>query len=88
MRPHLSVYPPAQVFLNYPFDADFDSFGHGMHFAIVAAGLIPVCAMDLTAPDKPRLEMLVEAISQCNYSAHDLSRCKGEGPRNLGTMHG
>ena len=52
-------------------------------FAVISAGLLPVCAHDLTAPDRPRLEMLVHAITNCQYSAHDFSRFRGEGERNF-----
>jgi hypothetical protein len=61
MRTHLSTFKHAQVFLNYPFDAEFESLAHVMHFAVVAAGLIPLCANDLSVPDRPRLEMLIDA---------------------------
>jgi hypothetical protein len=72
-----------QVFLNYPFDQDSEAVSMAMHFAVVAAGLLPVCAWDLTSPDRPRLEMLVDTISSCQYSAHDFSRCRGEGIENF-----
>ena len=72
-----------QVFLNYPFDCEFESFSYGMHFAVVASGLIPVCARDVNVPDKLRLENLVTTISSCRFSIHDFSRSKGEGDRNL-----
>jgi hypothetical protein len=72
-----------QVFLNYPFDQGAEGIANAMHFAVVAAGLLPVCAKDLTSPDRPRLAMLVETIGKCHYSAHDFSRCTGEGPNNL-----
>jgi hypothetical protein len=58
-----------------------------MNFAVVAGGLLPVCAFDLTTPDRPRLEMLVEAIHCCRYSAHDFSRSKGGGPANFARMN-
>lgn len=87
MRRNLAAYRACQVFLNYPFDRDFEALADAMTFAVVAAGLLPVCAYDLTAPDKPRLKMLVEAISNCQYSAHDLSRAHGEGPGNLARMN-
>jgi hypothetical protein len=57
------------------------------NFAVVAAGQLPVCALDLTAPDKPRFDMLIEAISCCYYSVHDLSRAKGEGTENFARMN-
>jgi hypothetical protein len=76
-------YSQYQVFLNYPFDQESEEISLAMHFAVVAAGLLPVCALDLTSPDRPRLEILVQAITSCQYSAHDFSRFKGEGEKNL-----
>lgn len=87
MRTNLAQYKLSQVFLNYPFDDGFESFGHAMHFAIIAAGLIPVCARDLTSPDRPRLEMLVHAIDNCQLSAHDFSRLTGEGEQNFARLN-
>jgi len=87
MRRNLAAYTTCQVFLNYPFDEAFAALANAMSFAVVAGGLLPVCAYDLTAPDRPRLEMLVEAIRSCHYSAHDLSRSQGEGPHNFARMN-
>ena len=83
MSANFTNYSQYQVFLNYPFDKEAEGISLAMHFAVAAAGLLPVCAFDLTAPDRPRLEMLVEAISSCQYSAHDFSRFKGEGEHNF-----
>ncbi|HKO99963.1 MAG TPA: hypothetical protein VJU86_23515 [Pyrinomonadaceae bacterium] len=83
MRTNLAQYRLQQVFLNYPFDDDFEHLGLAMHFAVIASGLIPVCARDLTSPDRPRLEMLVHAIDNCHLSAHDFSRLTGEGELNF-----
>ncbi|HYT43136.1 MAG TPA: hypothetical protein VEP90_12395 [Methylomirabilota bacterium] len=80
MRSNLATY---QVFLNYPFDEEFEPLAQVMHFTVVAAGLIPVCAKDLSTPDRPRLEMLVDVITNCHYSIHDFSRSKGEGSDNF-----
>lgn len=83
----LASFRHHQVFLNYPFDADFAPVASALNFAVVAAGQLPVCALDLTVPDKPRLGMLIEAISCCHYSIHDLSRAKGEGAGNFARMN-
>lgn len=83
MRTELGIYEKFQVFLNFPFDEAFEPYANAMHFAVVAAGLIPVCAKDLTTPDKPRLEILVDAIVKCHYSIHDFSRLAGEGEKNF-----
>jgi hypothetical protein len=72
-----------QVFLNYPFDEDFEAFALAMHFAVVATGLIPICSKDISVPDQPRLEMLVDMVSNCRFSVHDFSRYRGEGEKNF-----
>jgi hypothetical protein len=87
MRRNLQGYTNFQVFLNYPFDPQFSTLADAMSFAVVASGLLPVCAHDLATPDTPRLEMLVEAIQYCHYSAHDFSRSEGAGPQNFARMN-
>jgi hypothetical protein len=87
MRENLALFKSHQVFLNYPFDADFENMAYAMHFAVIAAGLIPVCARDLSVPDRIRLDLLVRAIASCQYSAHDLSRGKGEGADNYARLN-
>lgn len=87
MRANLAAFEEGQVFLNYPFDGAFTTFAQAMHFAIVAAGLIPVCAYDLTTPDRPRLDILVEGITRSRYSVHDFSRLRGEGEQNFARLN-
>ncbi|MGI9002679.1 MAG: hypothetical protein ACR2GH_13585 [Pseudonocardia sp.] len=87
MRRNLAAYREAQVFLNHPFDNDFVVYEEALTFGVVAAGLLPISARDLTTPDRARLDILVDAIGNCQYSAHDLSRCRGEGPDNLSRMN-
>src|SRR4051794_38601490 len=87
MRRNIAAFRDYQVFLNYPFDQGFSSLESALHFPIIAAGLLPVCAKDLSAPDRPRLDMIVEAIVNCRYSIHEFSRTSGEGPDNLGRMN-
>jgi hypothetical protein len=83
MRDNLASFKRYQVFLNYPFDEAFERLSNAMHFAVVAGGLVPVCAKDLSTPDHLRLEMLVDAIGNSSYSVHDFSRYQGEGDGNL-----
>jgi hypothetical protein len=87
MPRNVQTFSNYQVFLNYPFDEEFSSLENAFHFPVVAAGLVPVCAKDLTTPDLLRLEMLAGAIQNCQYSAHELSRSKGEGPLNFARMN-
>jgi hypothetical protein len=76
-----------QVFLNHPFEDAFDPLANAMHFAIVASNLIPICAKDLSSPDRPRLDMLVSSIINCQYSIHDFSKLKGEGEQNFARLN-
>ena len=71
MRRNLQAYASCQVFLNHPFDNDFQPLADAINFAVVAAGMLPVCAKDLSMPDRPRLDILVEAIRQCHYCDRD-----------------
>jgi hypothetical protein len=87
MRRDLIAYRRHQVFLNYPYDQDYRPFAEALSFGVVAAGLLPVSALDLTTPDSLRLDMLVDAIENCDYSAHDLSRSRGEGDDNFARMN-
>jgi len=68
----ISVPYKYQVFLNHPFDEAFEPLAHAMHFAVVAAGLVPLCAIDTSLPDEPRLQKLVSMITSCRYSVHDI----------------
>jgi hypothetical protein len=83
----LDVFRRYQVFLNYPHDRDYRPFADALSFGVVAAGMIPLTALELTTPDTGRLEMLVTTIKSCHYSAHDLSRCHGESAENLARMN-
>src|SRR5258708_5085657 len=87
MRRNLSAYTNCQVFLNHPFDREFAPLADAMNFAVVAGGMLPLCAYDLTTPDRPRLELLVDAIRNCHYSAHDFSRSTGGGTSNFARMN-
>lgn len=86
IRP-LEPYRNFQVFLNYPYDTAFEPYADALAFCVVATGLIPVCALDLSLPDRPRLQTVVEAVASCEFSAHDLSRASGYGDDNLSRMN-
>jgi hypothetical protein len=87
MQRNLASYTNCQVFLNHPYDTAFSELADAMAFAVVAGGLLPISALDLTSPDRPRLEIIVEAITHCHYSAHDFSRFAGGGERNFARMN-
>jgi hypothetical protein len=79
MRDNPETYSRWQVFLNYPFNPEFETSANALHFAVVAAGLVPLCAKDLSMPDLPRMDGISNAIRSCRYSVHDLSRFDQQG---------
>ena len=83
IRSNLAAYKRYQVFLNYPFDENYAPLANALHFAVVAAGLLPVCTDGLSSPDRPRLDTIINAILNCHYSVHDFSRNRGEGDTNF-----
>jgi len=58
-----------------------------MTFGVIAAGLLPLSARDVTTPDTIRLQNIVSEIANCRYSAYDRSRAHGEGVDNLARMN-
>ena len=76
-----------RVFLNYPFDDEFNAFSTAMHFAVTAANLIPICAKDVGTPDRLRLQLLVDLVTNCDLSAHDLSRYKQDSRNGFARMN-
>ena len=61
------------VFINCPFDSEYQSIFDAIVFAVQLAGFTPRCAKE--ASDTPdRLKKIKEIISECKYGIHDISR--------------
>jgi len=61
------------VFLNVPFDDDYEKLFVAMIAGLVGLGLKPRCVLEIPQPQF-RLERLRELILACGSSVHDLSR--------------
>ena len=68
--------PPRQrsVFINCPFDTDYKPLFRAMCFAIAACGHVPRCALDESDSAVVRFEKILDLISACELSIHDVSR--------------
>ena len=64
------------VFINCPIDDDFAPLLEVIMFCIVYAGLKPRLATERLESGESRLDKIIELISSCALSVHDLSRCK------------
>lgn len=79
----LAIDPAKAVFINCPFDADFEPTFDAILFSTVCCGLMPRSALESGSVAVPRMERIVQAIFSSKYSIHDLSRCRGEGSEQL-----
>lgn len=66
------------VFINCPIDNDFAPLLEVIIFCVVYAGLKPRFAAERLESGESRLDKIIELISSCAISVHDLSRCMAE----------
>lgn len=62
------------VFINCPFDKDYEPLLRAMVFAIRDLNLKPGSAMHLSDGGQPRINKILELIENCRFSIHDISR--------------
>ena len=62
------------VFLNVPFDLEYEPLFIALISALVALGRIPRCVLELPETGQGRLVRILQLIRSCPVSIHDLSR--------------
>lgn len=75
--------PERSVFINCPFDSDYEPLLRAIVLAVVCCEFVPRSAIETGSVAKPRLDRILEAVFSSRYSIHDLSRCKGQGDEGL-----
>lgn len=65
--------PPADVFLNIPYDKQFQHLYLAYISGISAFGLVPRATLEIRGGTR-RLDRIFDLIQHCRYSVHDLSR--------------
>ena len=68
------------VFLNCPFDEEYEPLFEAMLFAVLSCGLTPRCAREEIDSGRSRLDWILTLIEQCRYGIHDLSRADSNAP--------
>lgn len=84
--PHPELPPvdvKKSVFINCPYDSEYEIFSDAIFFTIVACGFIPRSAKESGKDTVSRMERIVHALYTSNYSIHDLSRYCGSGEDQL-----
>ncbi|HEU4837550.1 MAG TPA: hypothetical protein VFS90_24180 [Pyrinomonadaceae bacterium] len=64
------------VFINCPFDRDYNSLLKPILFTIIYFGFTPQIASETTDSGEQRIDKVVSLILKSRYSLHDLSRIK------------
>ena len=62
------------VFINCPFDLDYKPLMRATCFAVMACGYAPRCALDYSDSGVMRFAEIVNMITECDRSIHDISR--------------
>lgn len=73
--------PSASVFINCPFDKQYQPIFDAIVFCVFACGFEPRCTLELTDAGEVRIENIYRLIVQCNHSIHDISRTEVEDQR-------
>ena len=66
----------SNVFINCPFDSEYDSLLQPILFTIVYFGLTPQIASQTTDSGEQRITRILSLILKSKYSIHDLSRIR------------
>ena len=62
-----------KVFINCPYDKEYETFFRAIVFGIIANGFISKCAKEITGGGN-RLNKILQMIYDCGYGIHDISR--------------
>jgi hypothetical protein len=72
--PKISEDYEKNVFINCPFDEVYNVLFKAIVFAVHDMGFRPRCALEASNAGQVRIEKIMNIISECKYSIHDLSR--------------
>ena len=73
LSPKSAEVSPQHAFLNIPYDDDFADLFLAYTAALTAFGLVPRATLEIPG-GTGRLDRILELITSCRYSFHDLSR--------------
>jgi hypothetical protein len=71
-----------QIFLNCPFDPDFEPLFDALVFAVFDCGFTARCALEIDDSSERRIDKIFRIIDDCKFAIHDLSRTQ------LDSVHG
>ncbi|MGD0089635.1 MAG: hypothetical protein ABSE73_06915 [Planctomycetota bacterium] len=77
-NPKRTLAPNHDVFLNVPYDKEYESLFIALIAGLCGLGLKPRCVLEIPFSEDegggPRLKRIFKLLSACSFSIHDLSR--------------
>ncbi len=74
MKPSKITPDPTSVFLNVPYDRGYERVFVTLVTCLVALGRVPRCVLEFGDQGGARLDKIIQVLSGCGVSIHDLSR--------------
>jgi hypothetical protein len=76
---HPNIDPQRSVFINCPYDDEYEQLFDALLLTVVTCGFVPRSALESGSVSASRMDRIFTAIDSSDFSIHDLSRCHGEG---------
>ena len=77
------------VFINCPFDSQYQTIFYALVFAVHDCGYVARCALEVDDSGLVRIQKIEQMISDCRFGIHDISRVESDPqtqlPRFTGT---
>lgn len=71
------------VFINCPFDSDYQPIFRGFIFTIIRCGFRARCALEVDDASDIRMQKIARIIKECPLGVHDISRTETSGEHDL-----
>lgn len=71
------------VFINCPFDLEFQPLFHALAFAVIQCGYTVRCALEADDAGATRIDRIYRLIDECRFGIHDISRIEHDTVNNL-----
>jgi hypothetical protein len=71
------------VFINCPFDLEFQPLFHAIAFAVIQCGYTVRCALEADDTGATRIDRIYRLIDECRFGIHDISRIEHDTDNNL-----
>jgi hypothetical protein len=68
---------PPRVFINCPYDEQYEPLRNVLILSCVACGFYPSSAIDKGGGGRPRISRIIDELRRARYSIHDLTRSIG-----------